>query len=400
MISQSFQIAQQLIHDICYLSVQYLDTDEVIQSFSETYMLHTLQSFLNPATLKRLCLTLAADKLYYIIDQFDIHFILFLIDEAPVVAGPFCPLIMTKQDCMKYISHHQLSPCSSNDLLSYRSQFPVISEENAIHIIRSLLHTLQPSSKDREMEYINLSNKPNLPEKQESDLSFRKNYSELIQERYQLEQRFMRDVENGNFHAAILNLRNMQRDVAFLKELGTTLESERIGAAIVRTMVRISAMRAGLPAAVIDLVSTQNTITTQNAKSVEEIFREKEKMVNAFCQEILSHKNHQYSNLVSNAMHYIEHHYSQNLTVRQLADELNVNINRLISVFQTETGRTPGNYIQNVRLTQASHLLSNTDLSVQTISTMVGIPDANYFIKLFKREYSMTPNQYRKFYRL
>lgn len=119
----------------------------------------------------------------------------------------------------------------------------------------------------------------------------------------------MRDVENGNFHAAILNLRNMQRDVAFLKELGTTLESERIGAAIVRTMVRISAMRAGLPAAVIDLVSTQNTITTQNAKSVEEIFREKEKMVNAFCQEILSHKNHQYSNLVSNAMHYIEHHY-------------------------------------------------------------------------------------------
>lgn len=210
----------------------------------------------------------------------------------------------------------------------------------------------------------------------------------------------MRDVENGNFHAAILNLRNMQRDVAFLKELGTTLESERIGAAIVRTMVRISAMRAGLPAAVIDLVSTQNTITTQNAKSVEEIFREKEKMVNAFCQEILSHKNHQYSNLVSNAMHYIEHHYSQNLTVRQLADELNVNINRLISVFQTETGRTPGNYIQNVRLTQASHLLSNTDLSVQNISTMVGIPDANYFIKLFKREYSMTPNQYRKFYRL
>ena len=129
-------------------------------------------------------------------------------------------------------------------------------------------------------------------------------------------------------------------------------------------------------------------------------FREKEKMVNAFCQEILSHKNHQYSNLVSNAMHYIEHHYSQNLTVRQLADELNVNINRLISVFQTETGRTPGNYIQNVRLTQASHLLSNTDLSVQNISTMVGIPDANYFIKLFKREYSMTPNQYRKFYRL
>lgn len=210
----------------------------------------------------------------------------------------------------------------------------------------------------------------------------------------------MKDVEHGNSHAAILNLRNMQRDVAFLKEFGTTLENERIGAAIVRTMVRISAMRAGLPAAVIDLVSIQNTISTQSAKSVEEIYKEKEKMVNTFCQEILSHKNHQYSNLVSNAMHYIEHHYPQNITVRQLADDLNININRLISVFRTETGRTPGRYILHVRLTQASRLLSNTDLSVQNISTMVGIPDTNYFIKLFKREYSMTPNQYRKFYRL
>ncbi len=400
MVSQSFQIAQQLIHDICYLSVQYLDTDEVIQTFSKTYMLHTVQNFLNPATIKKLCQTLTCGKVYYIIDQFDIHFILFLIDETPVAAGPFCPLIMTKQDCLKYIHHHQLSPCSPNDLLSYRSQFPVISEENAVHIIRSLLHILQPSSNDREIEYVNLSNKPILPEKQELDFSFRKNYSELIQERYQLEQRFMKDVENGNFHAAILNLRNMQRDVAFLKEFGTTLENERIGAAIVRTMVRISAMRAGLPAAVIDLVSSQTTVTIQNAKSVEEIFREKEKMVNAFCRKILSHKNHQYSNLVSNAMHYIERYYPQNITVKQLADDLNININRLISVFRTETGKTPGSYILHVRLTQASRLLSNTDLSVQNISTMVGIPDANYFIKLFKREYSMTPNQYRKYYLL
>ncbi len=246
----------------------------MIQSFGEAYMLHAIQSFLNPAALKQFCQTLAADKLYYIIDQFDIHFILFLIDETPAVAGPFCPLIMTKQDCMKYISHHQLSTCTSDYLLSYRSQFPVISEENAIQIIRSFLHTLQPSSEDREIESVSFCNKPILSEEQESDFTFRKNYSELIQERYQLERRFMNDVENGNFHAAILNLRNMQRDVAFLKEIGTTLENERIGAAIVRTMVRISAMCVGLPAAVIDLVSIQNTNATRNAKSVDEILRE------------------------------------------------------------------------------------------------------------------------------
>ena len=44
----------------------------------------------------------------------------------------------------------------------------------------------------------------------------------------------------------------------------------------------------------------------------------------------------------------------------------------------------------------AADYLSFTDMSVQEISESVGVNDANYFAKLFKRFYSLTPSEFRK----
>ncbi|MBS6645237.1 MAG: helix-turn-helix transcriptional regulator [Clostridiaceae bacterium] len=391
-----FQAAGQLISDIFNLSIQYLDTEEQIPSFSHTHMIHAAQVFFDSDFLTDFIKMMKPEKIYHVIDKFQIHFILVLLNGKPVIMGPFCTLILTRQDFFKQKNQYQISKLSGDDFLAYRSQFPVISEKDAIHIIHSLVHLLDSSVENWEIKTYDYCGR-NTPD--QGDM-LRKNYSELIQERYQLEQRFMYDIEHGNYHAAILNLRNMQRDVAFLKEIGTTLENERIGAAIVRTMARIAAMHAGLPSSTIDLLSRNNTVAIFNAKNVEDIFKEKEKMVNEFCREIRSHKNHQYSNLVLSAIYYIEHQYAHHFTVEEMAAELSVSTNYLISAFRRETGSTPGNYIRKIRLSQAARLLSTTDLSIQDIGTMAGIPDANYFIKLFKREYKATPNQYRKYHRL
>ena len=397
--NQSFMTASQLLNDIFHLSIQVLDSKERIRQFSHTYMLHTLQSALYPDNLNALIKNLSQNKFYYISDEFQIHYYLVYLQNKPVIIGPFCSLILARQDCIKHWNQLQTPGLTVEELLTYRSQFPVISKHDAAHIVQSFLHTVDSAVKNPVFHRIDNFSCLNSQLPAENDV-LRKNYSELIQERYQLEQRFMYDMEHGNSHAAILNLRNMQRDVAFLKRIGTTLENERIGAAIVRTMARVAAMRAGLPAATIDLLSKENTIATFNAKSVEDIYKEKEKMVNRFCCEISSHMEQSYSNLILTAIHYIEHQYAQNITVTQIADELNVSTNHLISTFKKETGQTPGSYIQQLRLQQAARLLSTTDLTVQNISTMVGISDTNYFIKIFRREYSSTPNQYRKNNRL
>lgn len=82
--------------------------------------------------------------------------------------------------------------------------------------------------------------------------------------------------------------------------------------------------------------------------------------------------------------------------VESIARELAVSKNHLINRFRTEVGETPMQYLTNLRLKQAALLLAEHDLSVQDIAAAVGIPDANYFTKLFKRAYGKTPLKYRK----
>ena len=395
------QTACQLINDIFHLQIQPINSKKLLLGFSQSHMLHTIQGFLEPLNLNSFIHSLESGTIYYITDTLQIHFISLLLNNQPFMIGPFCSLIMTVQDCVKHFKKYNISKqLSVNDFLAYRSQLPVINEREALHIAYSFAHVIEPDVINWNTKMIDYTKQIYNALSTNDDLPLRQNYSELIRERYQLEQRFIHDVEEGNSHAAILNLRNMQRDVAYLKQIGTTLENERIGAGIVRTMARIAAMRAGLPATTVDLISRNHTSSTFNAKTVEEIYKEKEKMVKRFCEEISIHKKHQYSNLTTSAIYYIEHQYSQNITVEQIADELNVSTNHLISTFRVETGYTPGNYIQRIRLLHATKLLCNTDLSLQDIGSLIGIEDSNYFIKLFKRVYSCTPGKYRKYHRL
>ena len=395
-----FQTARQLIGDIFHLNMQVLDYEAAVREFSQANMLHVSQSFLQADHLDEFLKEMESGRIYYVTDGFQVQYILARIKNIPVMFGPFCSLIWTRQDCITYLQRMCISDIKPMALLAYRSRFTVINEREALHIVQSCIRLFEPAAETWSVVEIDHSSQMASTAQRVESAPLRMNYSELIQERYRIEQRLISEIENGNAHAAIMDLRKLQQDVDFLKKMGTTLENERVGAAIVRTILRVSALRVGLPAPTIDLLSRKNTVATINAATVEEIYKEKENMIRAFCQEIQSHKQHQYSNLVLSVIHYIEHQYTENLSIQQIADELNVNINHLTAVFRQETGITPGVYIRRTRVKQAVQLLVSTDLNIQDISNAVGVPDANYFIKLFKKECSLTPTQYRKFHRL
>ncbi|MBQ2977339.1 MAG: helix-turn-helix transcriptional regulator [Clostridia bacterium] len=52
--------------------------------------------------------------------------------------------------------------------------------------------------------------------------------------------------------------------------------------------------------------------------------------------------------------------------------------------------------INEMRMKNALHLLKTTRLQIQNIAQLCGIADPNYFTKLFKRFYGLTPAQFRK----
>ena len=64
--------------------------------------------------------------------------------------------------------------------------------------------------------------------------------------------------------------------------------------------------------------------------------------------------------------------------------------------FQNATGMSPLEYVHTLRLEEAKHLLESSDNSIENIANEVGYEDAGFFSRLFRRQVSLTPAQYRK----
>ncbi|MBR6725309.1 MAG: helix-turn-helix transcriptional regulator, partial [Erysipelotrichaceae bacterium] len=82
----------------------------------------------------------------------------------------------------------------------------------------------------------------------------------------------------------------------------------------------------------------------------------------------------------------------------EVADHLGVSISCLINKFKKETGRTPNAYLCDLRIQKAKRMLRTSHFTIQQIAEDVGIFDANYFVKCFRKITGTTPSAYRKGY--
>ena len=119
-------------------------------------------------------------------------------------------------------------------------------------------------------------------------------------------------------------------------------------------------------------------------------------MLHSYCRLVRKHSMKQYSPLIQKAVTCIDAELSANLSLQNLAKRLNVSGSYLSTTFKKETGQTITGYINYKRIRHAMHLLSSTNLQVQTISQHCGILDIHYFSKLFKKATGLTPKEYRE----
>ena len=102
--------------------------------------------------------------------------------------------------------------------------------------------------------------------------------------------------------------------------------------------------------------------------------------------------------VIAHTVEYIEHNYTQNLTLEELADISNVSVSYLSRKFKQIIGIGISEYIQMVRINNAKTLLIQTDESILKISNKCGFNDSNYFSYVFKEKEGISPLKYRKKY--
>ncbi len=101
------------------------------------------------------------------------------------------------------------------------------------------------------------------------------------------------------------------------------------------------------------------------------------------------------SKIVKNAAEYISQHFSEDISLASVAENLHVNTSYLSTLFRQVTGMTFKEHLNRVRIEEAARLLSNTDYPVMQIAIACGYKDQSYFTKVFKKQTGLTPKQYR-----
>lgn len=93
---------------------------------------------------------------------------------------------------------------------------------------------------------------------------------------------------------------------------------------------------------------------------------------------------------------YIREHYQEKLYVRDLSQLANMNEQYFCRFFKKAVGKSPVDYINDVRLTQVIRLLECSEEPVTGICLECGFNNIGNFQRLFRRKTGTTPLQYRK----
>lgn len=388
--------AAGIITEITDLKFCFLENEDTLESFREDYCFFSGQSEFAASYPEEMKKKLSDGRIVHVRDELGVNFAYFMAGGCLVAAGPFLTETLSRREMRSLLERNRMKETDSLALEVYLSPFPVMDQAEAVGIVRALLHGADPGAGDGRLTEEVHEPRNDLTAASGPDIEQRINYTLLLEKRYGYERAFRRNVMEGDERAAIMNLRNMYADTAYLSKSGNSLENVQAGAAIIRTMTRLAALDGGLSDIIADRISSRNAQETRRIQSAEESMKHSEAMVRTYCKVIQAIRRDRYSALVQSVIYQIEHHYQDDISLSDLAEELAVSKNYLIQRFKAETGQTPVRYLTDIRMKRAAQLLSEQVLSIQEIASIVGVPDSNYFTKLFKKTYGVTPKQYRK----
>ena len=99
--------------------------------------------------------------------------------------------------------------------------------------------------------------------------------------------------------------------------------------------------------------------------------------------------------LINHVLQYVHAHYSEELSMNQVAKQFYVNPSYFSHLFSEQLNTTFTKYLNSYRIQKSKELLEDTRLRVYDVASMVGIEDYRYFVKVFKKSEGVTPSEYR-----
>lgn len=100
--------------------------------------------------------------------------------------------------------------------------------------------------------------------------------------------------------------------------------------------------------------------------------------------------------LVETAMEYIRIHYNEQIKIETIASVCGYSESNFCKTFKHSFGKTFHGTLNDYRVNIACIYLTETDDSIEDITTKIGFLDSKSFCRVFKQKKGISPKQYRK----
>ena len=99
---------------------------------------------------------------------------------------------------------------------------------------------------------------------------------------------------------------------------------------------------------------------------------------------------------IDKAIYFLKNNYDKEFSLDEIAAKANYSPYHFIRVFKAETGKTPFQYLLEIKIAKAKELLDNSSKPITEICYDCGFNNRSHFSVIFKRKTGNTPSSYRK----
>ena len=316
-----------------------------------------------------------------------------------LLIGPYSDQEITHESILNLADYYNFSPQVYSQLKYFYEQIPFVKDDkNLLTLIITLGEYLWDDISNFSLEKID----PHSIEWAQPVSSDKKETKDeayitmkTMEERYASENAMMQAVSKGLIQEAEQCIFSSNH-LIMEKRLNDPVRNIKNYAIVLNTLLRKSAEQGKVHPIHLDALSSQFAKEIENIISYEKGIELQNIMVKKYCLLVKKNSINHYSLPIQKVITYIDTDLTADLSLSAQATLLKLSPNYLSSLFKKETGTTLTNYVNNKRIEHAVYLLSSTDMQIQNIAQYCGIPDVNYFTKIFKKVMHKTPSEFKE----
>lgn len=387
-----------LLNNLLQVNVLCTETEKhALRIFEEKYCFHEeLQPMFTAQGLAYLMDSMQENIYYEITDTLNVCLLFFRFKGQTFLAGPYVKTEYEGQKMQVVLAENKIPASYAISLKLYYTAFPLLSIYHIQKNISACISAFNEAPVDfsyRRLHGFHGNINP-APLFRTEPIDFNE-----LHRRYDAENHFLQMIETGNVEEVLTAYDEVSVRSSFDRQpyLVSVQQNPFSGLSIVRTLARKAAENSGLSVITIDEI-TQKAVQIMNSSlSYHEQTNITRNMLVELTQAVRNHllDSALFSAPIQNVVEYLNINFSQEISLSYLADMVHLSESHLSKSFKKETGKTISAYIARLRCKHASKMLKETELSIQEISNYVGYPDNNYFVKVFKKQYGVTPSVFR-----